>query len=192
MCCVAAIGVFCGSSSGTDPIFVETANELGSGIGTAGHSLVYGGGHVGLMGVVADAVLDAGGVVTGVMTEQLVAAEIAHGGLTSLVITASMHDRKARMAELSDGVIVLPGGFGTLDEAFEMITWNQLGLVAIPVVLLDVADYFASLFAFVDETVRTGFVSETNARLVQRATTPDEALSMATSSPEPFAAKWIG
>ena len=139
---MAVICVFCGSSSGSDPVFVNAALSLGATIANDGHRLVYGGGHVGLMGVVADAALAAGGSVTGVMTEQLVAAEVAHRGLTELEVTATMHARKARMAELSDGVIVLPGGFGTLDETFEMITWNQLGLVAVPVVFLDVNSYF--------------------------------------------------
>ena len=157
-----------------------------------GHRLVYGGGHVGLMGVVADATLAAGGSVTGVMTEQLVAAEVAHLGLTALEVTPSMHTRKARMAELSDGVIVLPGGFGTLDEAFEMITWNQLGLVAAPVVFLDVADYFAPLFDFIDASVSAGFVSASNAALARRASTVDEAVRFAVSMPDPFTPKWIG
>ena len=120
------------------------------------------------MGIVADAVLGGRGEVIGVMTEQLVAAEVAHRGLTSLEIVRTMHERKARMAELSDGVIVLPGGFGTLDEAFEILTWNQLGLIAAPVVFLDVLDYFESLFDFVDRSVAAGFVGAGHARLVQR------------------------
>ena len=189
---MAAICVFCGSSSGSDPVFREAAGSLGTAIAANGHELVYGGGHVGLMGVVADAALAAGGSVIGVMTEQLVAAEVAHLGLTDLQITPTMHARKARMAELSDGVIVLPGGFGTLDEAFEMITWNQLGLVAVPVVFLDVADYFAPLFDFVDSTVATGFVSSANAALARRASTVDHAIGLAVSTPDPFTPKWLG
>ena len=183
--------VFCGSSSGTDPVFAETARSLGAAIAVGGHRLVYGGGHVGLMGVVADAVLAEGGAVTGVMTEQLVAAEVAHLGLTELVVTQSMHARKARMAELSDGVIVLPGGFGTLDEAFEMVTWNQLGLIAVPVVFLDVAGYFAPLFDFVEATVAAGFVSPANAALARRATTLEDALRLALSTPDAFTPKWL-
>ena len=188
---MAAICVFCGSSSGSDPIFPEAARTLGAAIAEKGHELVYGGGHVGLMGVVADAALAAGGSVIGVMTEQLVAAEVAHLGLTDLQVTPTMHARKARMAELSDGVIVLPGGFGTLDEAFEIITWNQLGLVAVPVVFLDVAGYFASLFAFIDSTVSTGFVSPSNAALAHRAASIDEAIGLAVSAPAPFTPKWL-
>lgn len=165
---------------------------MGASIVDNGHDLVYGGGDVGLMGVVADAVLAAHGSVVGVMTEQLLAAEVAHLGLTRLEVSASMHARKARMAELADGVIVLPGGFGTLDEAFEMVTWNQLGLVAVPVVFLDVADYFAPLFEFVASTVGAGFVKPANAALMRRATTIDGAIREATAAADVVTPKWIG
>ena len=169
-CChdgaVASLCVFCGSSPGRDPRHGDVARSLGASLAAGGHTLVYGGGHVGLMGVLADAALAAGGDVVGVMTEQLVAAEVAHLDLTRLEVVSSMHERKARMAELSDGVIVLPGGFGTLDEAFEIVTWNQLGLVAVPVVFLDTAGYFESLFDFIERSVDAGFVSERHARSV--------------------------
>jgi uncharacterized protein (TIGR00730 family) len=189
---VATLCVFCGSSSGDDPRFAGVARQLGGSIAAAGHDLVYGGGHVGLMGVVADAALAGGGRVVGVMTEHLVAAEVAHHGLTTLEVVPSMHERKARMAALADGVIVLPGGFGTLDETFEMITWNQLGLVAVPVVFLDVAGYFTSLFAFVDHGVDTGFVSPYHRRLVQRSSSVADALELATAPPSAYAPKWMG
>jgi len=189
---MSAICVFCGSSSGSDAVFAETARELGAAIASGGHRLVYGGGHVGLMGVIADAVLAEGGAVTGVMTEQLVAAEVAHHGVTELEVAPSMHARKARMAELSDGVIVLPGGFGTLDEAFEMITWNQLGLVAVPVVFLDETGYFDALFEFVDRSVASEFVSPANAALMRRATSVDDALAEATAPAAAFTPKWLG
>jgi uncharacterized protein (TIGR00730 family) len=189
---MATVCVFCGSSSGASPEYADAARRLGSAVAEAGHRLVYGGGHVGLMGVVADAALDCGGGVTGVMTEQLVAAEVAHRGLSSLEVVGSMHERKARMAELSDGVIVLPGGFGTLDEAFEIMTWNQLGLIGAPVVFLDVLGYFESLFAFVDRSVTSGFVSADHARLAQRTASVDDALRLATSPPAPYAPKWLG
>jgi uncharacterized protein (TIGR00730 family) len=161
-------------------------------MGGRGHELVYGGGNVGLMGVVADAVLSAGGSVTGVITEQLVGVEVAHRGLTELVITGSMHERKARMAELSDGVIVLPGGFGTLDESFELLTWNQLGLIAKPVVFFDVAEFFAPLFEFIDGAVAAGFMHERHGALAQRVTTIDDAIRLATSPPAEFSPKWVG
>jgi uncharacterized protein (TIGR00730 family) len=189
---VAAICVFCGSSSGADGRYVDAAASLGAAIAERGHGLVYGGGHVGLMGVVADAALAAGGDVTGVMTEHLVAAEVAHLGLTRLEVTASMHARKARMAELADAVIVLPGGFGTLDESFEIITWNQLGLVTMPVVFLDALDYFAPLFEFVTRSVAAGFVSDAHARLLLRASSVDEALAAATSPVAEYSPKWRG
>lgn len=186
------ICVFCGSSSGTDPLYVEAARELGAGLAAQGHRLVYGGGHVGLMGVVADAVLAAGGEVIGVMTDQLVAAEVAHRGLTSLEVVASMHARKARMAELSDAVIVLPGGFGTLDEAFEIVTWNQLGLVAMPVVFLDVGAYFNALFEFIDNSVSAGFVGSRHAELTRRAGSVVDALELAVAPAAPYEPKWLG
>ena len=172
-------------------MFADAARSLGVAIASQGHRLVYGGGHVGLMGVVADAVLGDNGAVTGVMTEQLVAAEVAHHGVTELEIAPTMHARKARMAELSDGVIVLPGGFGTLDEAFEMITWNQLGLVAVPVVFLDVAGYFGALFEFIEASVSAEFVSAANASLARRASTVDDAVRLAVSTPEAFTPKWL-
>lgn len=191
MAAVAAVCVFCGSSSGRDPRYLDAARELGRALADGGHTLVYGGGHVGLMGVVADAVLAGGGEAVGVMTEHLVAAEVAHGGLTRLEVVTSMHARKARMAELSDGVVVLPGGFGTLDETFELLTWNQLGLVAAPVVFLDVAGYFDPLFAFVASSVAAGFVADTHARLARRATTAVDALAAALTPADPYAPKWL-
>jgi uncharacterized protein (TIGR00730 family) len=189
---VAGICVFCGSSSGRDPVFAEAAGELGRAVAAGGHTLVYGGGHVGLMGIVADAALGAGGDVVGVMTEHLVAAEVAHRGLTRLETTTSMHARKARMAELADGVIVLPGGFGTFDETFEIITWNQLGLLSVPVVFLDVAAYFEPLFAMVDAAVDAGFTSAANAAIAQRATTVGGAIDAVLAPAAPFSPKWIG
>jgi uncharacterized protein (TIGR00730 family) len=189
---VAAVCVFCGSSTGRRPVFADAARRLGATIAQRGHGLVYGGGHVGLMGQVADAALAEGGTVIGVMTEQLVGAEVAHSGLTELEVVGSMHARKARMAELSDGVVVLPGGFGTLDEAFEIMTWNQLGLVGVPVVFLDVDDYFAELFAFVDTAVRAGFVSEQHATLATCVTDVADAVERATGPAAGFAPKWVG
>lgn len=189
---VATVCVFCGSSSGAAGEYTQAAQQLGRALATGGHSLVYGGGHVGLMGVVADAVLSEGGEVAGVITEHLVAAEVAHTGLTSLHVVGSMHERKATMARRSDGVIVLPGGFGTLEEAFEVMTWNQLGFVASPVVFLDVLGYFESLFEFIDRSVAAGFVRADHARLAQRTDSVDDAVRLATSPAAPYAPKWIG
>ncbi len=184
--------MFCGSSSGNDPAFDGVARTLGAAIADAGHELVYGGGHVGLMGAVADAALASGGSVVGVMTEQLVGAEVAHAGLTRLEVVATMHERKARMAELSNGVVVLPGGFGTLDETFEIMTWNQLGLVAVPVVFLDVQGYFDPLFEFVSSSVRSGFVSDRHAAFARRAADVADALAQLSQPADAFSPKWVG
>ena len=192
MAVMARLCVFCGSSSGFDPAFAGAAVDLGFGIAAGGHELVYGGGHVGLMGIVADVVIAGGGSVTGVITEHLVDAEVAHAGLSTLEVTHSMHERKARMAALSDGVIVMPGGFGTLDEAFEILTWNQLGLASCPVVFLDVDEFFTPLFDFIAGAVRAGFVKEEHGALARRVTTVDDALRWATTEPAPFSPKWLG
>lgn len=179
-----SICVFCGSNTGTDPAFRQAAADLGSAIARGGHRLVFGGGHVGLMGVVADEVMAGGGKVTGVMTEQLVEMEVAHQGLTELDVQPTMHRRKARMAELADGVVVLPGGFGTLDEAFELLTWNQLGLVSVPVVFLDVNGFFSPLFDFIAGSAAEGFMPGQHGALAQRTDDADSAVSMA-SRPAP-------
>jgi uncharacterized protein (TIGR00730 family) len=192
--CVAVgerIAVFCASNLGADPQFVEQAALLGATIAERGLGLVYGGGHVGLMGVVADAALGSGGEVIGVMTDSLVAAEIAHTGLTELEVVASMHERKARMADLSSGFVALPGGFGTLDETIELLTWNQLGLIAKPVVFLDVGGFFAPLFAFFAAAVEASFVRSSHLALAQRAGTVDEAIAMVTAPVPDTPHKWI-
>jgi uncharacterized protein (TIGR00730 family) len=188
---VSDICVFCGSSTGNDPSYRAAADELGTRMAQGGHRLVYGGGHVGLMGVVADAVLRHDGHVTGVMTEQLVTEEVAHAGLTVLEVTLTMHERKSRMAALSDAVIVLPGGYGTYEEAFEILTWNQLGIIHKPIVFCDVAEFFSPLFQLIDRTIEGGFVHDGHRVLAQRATTPAEALERALSSAPPHVRKWV-
>ncbi|MEZ5373965.1 MAG: TIGR00730 family Rossman fold protein [Microthrixaceae bacterium] len=185
------ICVFCGSSSGTDPAYREAAAALGAAIASDGHRLVYGGGHVGLMGVVADAVMAGGAAVTGVMTEQLVALEVAHQGLTKLDVQPTMHLRKARMAELADGVVVLPGGFGTLDETFELLTWNQLGLVSAPVVFLDVNGFFQPLFDFIATSASAGFMKDHHGALAQRTDDARTAVRLAVSEAPAYAPKWV-
>jgi uncharacterized protein (TIGR00730 family) len=145
--------VFCGSSPGARPEYAESAQELGRLIAQRGLGLVYGGASVGLMGAVADGALAAGGEVIGVIPRQLVEREIAHPGLTELREVTTMHERKALMAELSDAVIALPGGTGTLDELFELFTWSQLGLHRMPIGLLDVVGYWQPLLALLDHMV---------------------------------------
>ena len=153
-----SVCVYCGSNPGSRPIYTERAIALGDRLARDGLALVYGGGNVGLMGVVADAVLAAGGEVIGVIPEQLVGMEVAHRGVTRLEIVANMHERKARMFDLSDGFVALPGGFGTLDEMFEMLTWRQLGIGNKPCAFLDVDGFYAPLVAMMDGMVAEGFV----------------------------------
>jgi len=174
------ICVYCGSSSGSRPDYATEAVALGRAMAAGDIGLVYGGGRVGLMGLVADSVLDAGGRAIGIIPEHLVQAETAHGGLTLIEVVGSMHERKARMEQLSDGFIVLPGGFGTFDEAFEILTWNQLGLVAKPLVFLDGTGYYSPLFDALDHMVEAGFVKEAYRPLMRRAFSVDEAIAIAT------------
>ena len=152
------IAVFCGSNSGVTPAYADAAREVGDLLGKRGIELVYGGGRVGLMGVLADACLGAGGRVIGVIPQALADREVAHRGLTDLRVVASMHERKALMAELSDAFLALPGGYGTWDELFEALTWSQLGIQRKACGLLNVADFYDSLIAMVDTAVTQGFI----------------------------------
>jgi uncharacterized protein (TIGR00730 family) len=187
---VASVCVFCGANPGSDPAVADTAAALGRAIGTAGHRLVYGGGRVGLMGTVADAALAARGEVLGVIPKALADREVAHTGLTELVVTDSMHTRKQAMCDASDGVIALPGGFGTLDEVVEILTWNQIGTIAKPVAFLDVNGYFDSLFRFFDDCVEAGLIKPVHRAMAQRATTVDAALAIATGPAPASPGKW--
>ncbi|HVI60170.1 MAG TPA: TIGR00730 family Rossman fold protein [Luteimonas sp.] len=153
-----SICVYCGSNAGLRPAYTERAMALGTRIAKEGLALVYGGGNVGLMGIVADAVLEGGGEVVGVIPQQLVDWEVAHTGLTRLEVVGSMHERKARMFDLSDAFVALPGGFGTLDEMFEMLTWRQLGLGSKPCAFLDVDDFYDPLLAMIDRMVAERFL----------------------------------
>jgi uncharacterized protein (TIGR00730 family) len=153
-----SVCVYCGSNSGSKPIYTERAIALGTRLAKDGLTLVYGGGNVGLMGVVADSVLAAGGEVIGVIPEQLVNWEVAHKDVTRLEVVGSMHERKARMFDLSDGFIALPGGFGTLDEMFEMLTWRQLGIGDKPCAFLDVDGFYSPLIAMMDRMVAERFL----------------------------------
>ncbi|KGM52131.1 lysine decarboxylase [Lysobacter concretionis Ko07 = DSM 16239] len=154
-----SVCVYCGSHSGSRPVYAERAAELGNQLAEQGLAVIYGGGNVGLMGIMADAALAAGGEVIGVIPEQLVTWEVAHRGLTRQEVVGNMHERKARMFELSDGFIALPGGFGTLDEMFEMLTWRQLGLGNKPCAFLDVDGFYEPLIAMMDRMVGEHFVN---------------------------------
>ncbi|MDZ3822921.1 MAG: TIGR00730 family Rossman fold protein [Pseudoxanthomonas sp.] len=185
-----SVCIYCGSSAGDRPGYVELARDVGRLLAARGLRLVYGGGRVGLMGVVADAVLAAGGEAIGVIPQRLVDAEVAHLGLTRLEVVESMHARKARMAELADAFIALPGGFGTLDELFEILTWAQLGLHGKPCGLLDVDGYYAPLVAWADLAAARGFVRPVHRRLLMVGTDIDRLLdALAAHQPEPVS-KW--
>lgn len=173
---IARIAVYCGSSSGTSPQYSAAATNVGREIAHRGLELVYGGGNVGLMGAVANAALAAGGRVRGVITRALLLAEVGHTGLTSMEVVESMHERKAVMAEMADGFLALPGGFGTWDELFEVITWTQLGIHAKPVVLLNVEGFWDGIVAQTARASSSGFVKPVHAELLRIADSPTEAL----------------
>jgi uncharacterized protein (TIGR00730 family) len=172
------VGVFCGSQSGNDVRYIDIAILTASAIVERGMGVVYGGGRVGLMGVLADTALAAGGEVIGVIPEALSAKEIAHDGLTELHVVASMHERKALMADLSDAFVALPGGFGTMDEFCEILTWALLRIHDKPVGLLNAFGYYDDLIALFDTMVREGFVTERHRTLVRSAGTIDELLDL--------------
>jgi hypothetical protein len=186
-----SICVFCGSSPGNDPAYAEAAQRLGRILAESDTTLVYGGGHVGLMGVVADAALEAGGEVIGVMPRSLVDREIGHTGLTKLHVVRSMHERKALMSELSDGFIALPGGNGTLEEFFEVLTWAQLGEHGKPCGLLNVAGYYDPLLKVFDQMVEKNFLGGAHRELVLVAEDPSSLLQRFEGYEPPKTIKWI-
>ncbi len=184
--------VFCGSRVGKRPIYAKKARRLGELLVARGLGLVYGAGHVGLMGVLADAVLAAGGEVIGVIPQALVDKELAHTGLTALHIVTTMHERKARMADLSDGFVALPGAYGTADELFEVLTWAQLGLHAKPIGLLDVDGFFDPLMSWLDHAVREGFLRPAHRQLLLKSDDPERLLDLLrTYRPAAETPKWI-
>ena len=186
-----AVTVFCGSSAGRDPAYAGAAERLGRALAASGRTLVYGGGHVGLMGRLADAALAAGGHVIGVIPDALMAREVGHRGLPDLRVVASMHERKALMADLGDAFVALPGGFGTLDELFEAVTWAQLGLHAKPIGLLNVAGYFDFLLRFADRSSADGFVRPEHRALLVVETEPDALLAALEAFELRPASKWM-
>jgi hypothetical protein len=183
--------VFCGSSHGNKPVYTDIARQTGAALARRKIALVYGGGQIGLMGVVADGALEAGGEVIGVIPQALATKELAHAGLTKLHVVSSMHERKALMAELSDGFIALPGGFGTLDEFCEILTWAQLGLHSLPCGVLDVNNYFDPLLEQLDRAVAEGFLAPKHRALVLKATNPDELIDAFEHFKSPKLKQWI-
>ena len=168
--------VFCGASSGRLPAYAEAARSFGAAAAARGIGVVYGGGRVGLMGAVADSALAAGGEVIGVIPQELVDRELAHPGLSELHVVGSLHERKALMADLADAFVALPGGFGTLDELMEQLTWSQLGLHGKPVGLLDVEEYWRPLIALARHATAEGFVRESDLASIAVADDPESLL----------------
>ncbi len=172
-----SICVYCGSSPAAPAAYVETARRFGAEIASRGLTLVYGGAHIGLMGALADAALERGGRVVGVVPQALVEREVAHKGLTEQHVVESMHDRKALMAQLSDAFVALPGGFGTLDELFETLTWALLGFHAKPILLLNQAGYYDHLLAFLRRAASEGFIRAGHLALLRISTGLEELLA---------------
>lgn len=168
--------VFCGSSLGDNPVFQDTAESLGASFARAGITLVYGGGNVGLMGVLANAVMRGGGEIIGIIPEFLMNREVGHRGLTHLEVVRSMHDRKRRMAELADVFVALPGGWGTLEELAEILTWNQLGLIARPVYLLNCDGFYDALVEQMSRMVSHGFLSRESFDFIEIVDSPSELI----------------
>lgn len=172
-----SICVYCGSSFGTRPIYAETARALAKEMVDDNIALVYGGGNVGLMGAIADEMLRLGGKVTGVIPKALMEKEVGHTGLTQLHIVKDMHERKAMMADLSDGFIAMPGGIGTLEELFEVLTWSQLGFHGKPIGLLNADGFYDGLIAFLDHVVQQGFLKPGHASLLLHAARPRDLIN---------------
>ena len=187
-----SVCVYCGSSPGKSPRYREAARDLGHEMVARGLDLVYGGAGIGVMGAVADAVLERGGAVTGVIPYSLSTKEVAHDGLTELIVVSSMHERKAKMADLADAFVALPGGWGTCEEIFEMLTWAQLGFHEKPCGLLNVAGYYDSLFAFLEHAVVERFVREEYRPMMIMEDDPAALLDRFAVYQAPRVRKWLG
>jgi uncharacterized protein (TIGR00730 family) len=186
------IAVFCGSSAGTDPIYREQVAQLGKILAKKGIRIIYGGGRVGLMGILANSALNAGGEVTGIIPGFLQIKEVAHQGLTEMITVDTMHERKKLIEQRSDGAIALPGGFGTLDELFEMLTWGQLGLHVKPVGLLNINGYFDPLLLTMERMVREGFLRKDHQNQLLVSQQIHSLLEYMDAYEPPTVAKWIG
>ena len=186
-----SVAVYCGSNRGTDPLYARAAASLGRLLAERGIRLVYGGGDVGLMGVLANAVREDGGDVLGVITRALVDREVAHPGLTNLTVVETMHERKAAMSDAADAFIMLPGGYGTFDEFFEAVTWTQLGIHDKPCGALDVAGYFEPLHALLDGATRQGFISKAHRELVITDDEPARLLDRLAAWTPVSTDKWL-
>jgi uncharacterized protein (TIGR00730 family) len=177
-----AIAVYCGANPGASPVYAQAARALARAMVERNIALVFGGGHVGLMGIIADEVLRLGGEASGVIPQQLVDRELAHPGLTRLFVVKDMHERKAMMAQLADGFIAMPGGMGTLEELFEMLTWSQLGIHAKPVGVLNVAGFYDQLEAFIGHALQEEFIRPQHAGLMMVEADPEALLARLTAA----------
>lgn len=173
--------VFCGSGTGLNPVYSETARKLGKLLANSSIRLIYGGGNIGLMGVIADAVMEGGGKVSGVIPEFLLRKEVGHRGITDLEVVESMHQRKQRMADLADAFVAIPGGWGTLEEIAEILTWKQLGLISQPVILLNTNHFFDPLLDQMRLMVKEGFLRSGYFNLLQVENSPEGILSLLVS-----------
>ena len=183
--------VFCGSSTGSEPAYRDAAVELGTALANRGIGLIYGGGAIGLMGALADACLDAGGEVTGVIPAGLFRKEVGHTGLTELIEVTSMHERKQLLYDLADAFIALPGGLGTLEELAEVLTWNQLGILSKPVALLDVGGFWSGLVEWLTESVEAGFIRSEHAAALRVVDDPGSVLDVLAVAEVPRLHKWL-
>jgi hypothetical protein len=188
---LSSVAVYCGSNSGNDPAYAEASAGLGRTLAARGIRLVWGGGQVGLMGSVSDAVLASGGQAFGVITQALKAKEVAHEGLAELQVVATMHERKAAMADAADAFVMLPGGFGTFDEFFEVVTWTQLGVHVKPCGILDVNGYFGALRGMLDAAVTGGFVREAHRDMILVDDDPGRLLDRLAAWTPVTVGKWL-
>jgi uncharacterized protein (TIGR00730 family) len=186
------ICVFCGTNTGSRPAYGAAARRLGQILGESGIELVYGGASVGIMGELADSVQEHGGHVTGIIPQQLMEKEAAHTGIPNLIVVASMHQRKSQMADMSDGFIALPGGIGTLEGFFEILTWGQLGIHAKPSGILNVEGYFDGLTGFLDHAVREGFLTEGHRHAIIVESEPSRLLERMQAYTAPESEKLMG
>lgn len=186
-----SIAIFCASSPGFDSVWVDSAKQVGAHFAKEEITLVYGGGKVGLMGAVADAALEQGGQVVGVIPDFLQAKEVGHRGLTELFVVDNMHERKMKMNTLCEGVIALPGGFGTLEELFEMITWGQLGLHTKPVGILNVNGFYDHLVVFIDQMVVSGLLKAENRDMLLVSDNIEDLLAKMNAYEAPKVTKWL-
>ncbi len=186
-----AVTVFCGSSTGTDPAYAEATRQMGHELVERGIGVIYGGGDVGLMGVLANTVLDAGGHVTGIIPQDLWDKEVGHGGLSELLVVSSMHERKLAMADRADAFVALPGGVGTFEELFEVLTWTQLGIHHKPAGVLEVNGFYTPLLTFMDSTVDAGFVRPGHRSILRSSSSPADLLDQLAAWQPTIQDKWL-